>query len=403
MLDYGSVLMAAALSGACLGSTLIALWFSARESNFVLYMALAAFLFAIDITAFWQYSQQGAIVFCMVFAACLTFATYCVLQATCAYVDVRQPHALATRLVLVSVVLELSLIGFGFDGVAIILTYIVASLQLAISGWLYVTSTNIDRRLGFAIGGLALLNAGSLLTSAGVLVWRAQWIIGRAPDNWAEDVNNLISVASITALGAMTMTLHHVSSRRMLVTESLTDPMTGLKNRRALAAYGDAQFGPSSAVIVFDLDHFKRTNDVFGHAVGDVVLQRFGQVIRNYTSGFGAKAHGFRLGGEEFVVVIAGLTPAQIEELARSIVVAFGAEVVQTPLGPLRSTVSAGVAIGNDGLPPLDKMINIADEALYAAKEAGRNRVSVGGKRAPSSQPQEASDSPAATANRLSA
>ncbi|TIV07720.1 MAG: GGDEF domain-containing protein, partial [Mesorhizobium sp.] len=113
-------------------------------------------------------------------------------------------------------------------------------------------------------------------------------------------------------------------------------------------------------------------NDVFGHPVGDKVLCRFAAVIKKYgRTGVDA----FRLGGEEFALVMSRITPENAHDMASRIGVAFGTEVVATHRGPLRSSVSGGMGFGAASGRTLDQMLAEADAALYAAKRAGRNRV----------------------------
>ncbi|MEI9417512.1 GGDEF domain-containing protein [Mesorhizobium sp. Cs1321R2N1] len=122
----------------------------------------------------------------------------------------------------------------------------------------------------------------------------------------------------------------------------------------------------------YALDHFKRTNDIYGHPVGDQVLCRFAAVIRKYAR---TGVDAFRLGGEEFAIVMSRMTEERAYDLASKIGVAFGTEIVPTPLGPLRSTVSGGIGFGEADGSTLDEVLARADSMLYAAKRAGRNCV----------------------------
>ena len=81
------------------------------------------------------------------------------------------------------------------------------------------------------------------------------------------------------------------------------------------------------AIVMFDLDHFKRTNDIYGHPVGDKVLCRFAAVIRKYAR---TGVDAFRLGGEEFAIVMSRMTEERAHDLASKIGVAFGTEIVAT-------------------------------------------------------------------------
>ena len=127
-----------------------------------------------------------------------------------------------------------------------------------------------------------------------------------------------------------------------------------------------------ASLLMFDLDHFKRVNDTFGHLVGDEVLVVFGGVLRKtlrQTDVLG------RLGGEEFAAVLPGTSVACAAALAERVRVNFAeaAEVVQGR--PVHGTVTAGVAAVEAGPADLTVLLRSADEALYSAKAFGRNRV----------------------------
>jgi diguanylate cyclase (GGDEF)-like protein len=163
---------------------------------------------------------------------------------------------------------------------------------------------------------------------------------------------------------------------RMHKTAALTDPLTGLFNRRGLIEAARELTGKHArraqpiAVLVFDLDHFKAINDRFGHAVGDDVLKLFGALAKGTmrTSDFVA-----RLGGEEFAVIIRGTLDEGIA-VAERLRVAFE-DAARTVSGRyVGATVSVGVA-AHAAATNIDAVIARADEALYAAKAGGRNRV----------------------------
>jgi diguanylate cyclase (GGDEF)-like protein len=163
---------------------------------------------------------------------------------------------------------------------------------------------------------------------------------------------------------------------RMHKTAALTDPLTGLFNRRGLIEAARELTGKHArraqpiAVLVFDLDNFKAINDRFGHAVGDDVLKLFGALANGSmrTSDFVA-----RLGGEEFAVIIRGTLDEGIA-VAERLRVAFE-DAARTVSGRyVGATVSVGVA-AHAAATNIDALIARADEALYAAKAGGRNRV----------------------------
>ena len=157
-----------------------------------------------------------------------------------------------------------------------------------------------------------------------------------------------------------------------------TDPLTGLSNRRAFDHALAAQVGKPDAVArscvaLFDLDHFKRINDVFGHAVGDDVLRRFARTAEAQTRGGDMLA---RIGGEEFGLLLPGLSVDQAHIACERIRASIEAASAQGGGWPTPLTVSIGIAaIARDDTAA--SVTRRADEALYAAKHQGRNRASL--------------------------
>jgi diguanylate cyclase (GGDEF)-like protein len=162
-------------------------------------------------------------------------------------------------------------------------------------------------------------------------------------------------------------------------TDALTDPLTGLPNRRALfeAAEKLAQHskylkGDPISVLVFDLDHFKKINDTFGHRLGDRVLQVFaGTLSDNLESGSIVG----RLGGEEFAAILPGANLETAATTAETIRATFAAEAASIDGLAVAGTVSVGAAAHDDIDSDFGTLFHRADGALYAAKNAGRNRV----------------------------
>ncbi len=164
---------------------------------------------------------------------------------------------------------------------------------------------------------------------------------------------------------------------------ALTDSLTGLYNRRYLEAHLQSMIeraqtsGKPLSLFMLDIDHFKKVNDTFGHAGGDEVLRRVGGLISHNLREFDLTA---RTGGEEFVVVMPDTPVAAAQMVADRMRVTIaetdmplrGAATVE----PQHVTISIGVAAlraGEGG----EELLRRADEALYAAKNGGRNRVSV--------------------------
>ena len=166
---------------------------------------------------------------------------------------------------------------------------------------------------------------------------------------------------------------------RRLVSLASTDSLTGLPNRRSfLAALETAIAAPVDPVkrpgvlLMLDIDHFKRVNDTFGHPVGDLVLKHLADVIgkvlrRDDMAG--------RLGGEEFAILLPGATAESAFGLAERLRRAVCTSPLDTAAGPILVSISIGLGVF-DGATA-DTLLARADEALYEAKEGGRNRVCV--------------------------
>jgi diguanylate cyclase (GGDEF)-like protein len=158
------------------------------------------------------------------------------------------------------------------------------------------------------------------------------------------------------------------------------DDLTGLHNHRFLVDHISQQvalaerLGSPLALLMLDLDFFKRLNDTYGHAAGDAALRSFATTLKGAIRRSDLAA---RYGGEEFVVVMPGASQADATMVAEKI----RAEVCREPVlldGMGRSetiTVSIGVAAYPENTVAAQDLLRLADAALYRAKDAGRNRV----------------------------
>ncbi len=156
------------------------------------------------------------------------------------------------------------------------------------------------------------------------------------------------------------------------------DHLTGLANRRALFEAAELELQrwtraprPLSVVLI-DADHFKRVNDVHGHATGDAVLRH---LAAGMCASFRAIDVVARLGGEEFVVLLPGATVEDAEAMVLRLCRNIAARGVEVDGTPIPYTVSAGVAAMDVDVEGVDALLQRADAAMYAAKAAGRNRV----------------------------
>ncbi|MCK9372036.1 MAG: diguanylate cyclase [Sulfuricurvum sp.] len=177
---------------------------------------------------------------------------------------------------------------------------------------------------------------------------------------------------------------HDITDKKMVEELAITDPMTGLYNRRFYVKTMKEEMnrikrhGSTLALMMVDVDHFKLYNDTYGHQEGDRVLSRIADVLKGYTSRSGEYA--FRLGGEEFGVVLSGLNEAQYRELARRICKDTEALLIPHTKNTVSPyvTISIGIAVYYpDSTLTCEELYKQADKQLYSVKENGRNHVRI--------------------------
>ena len=256
------------------------------------------------------------------------------------------------------------------------------------SGWGVVaqrpitsTLSTLDSLRGDIFARIAPLVIGIML-----LIWIAAWWISRPLRELADIAGDLNAPGAPQALhgvgswyfeaeqlkGALQIGVGRIQAQMdQLRTDSHTDPLTSLLNRRGLtkALKTLEQNGGGVAVLALDIDHFKRVNDSFGHAVGDLVIQQLADLLRA-----NARKHDLlcRNGGEEFLVLLpdTGLEQAILiaERLRHDV-------EHHTFPGVGTVTISIGVARQPDHGRTLELTLHAADEALYQAKHRGRNQA----------------------------
>ncbi|UJP05221.1 MAG: diguanylate cyclase [Nitrosomonas sp.] len=198
---------------------------------------------------------------------------------------------------------------------------------------------------------------------------RAAWHYCQLQESWERDREQLKRFAAELAV-----------TNRKLEYYALTDMLTELPNRRSGIAALEGTWsvanrsGQLMAIMLLDIDYFKKINDVYGHAIGDKVLKEVAAIFRKA----GRKGDMFcRLGGEEFLVVcqLGTANASAVVHFAERLRHLISQQKIDVGEEHIQITISIGVAIKESSIGNTDQLINAADKALYAAKHAGRNRI----------------------------
>ncbi|WGD32291.1 GGDEF domain-containing protein [Ancylobacter sp. WKF20] len=285
----------------------------------------------------------------------------------------RSPRRLIVLTAVVSNLVALPALLLGYTGLGLVpINFTAAALLFLIAGQYWGARPYAPA----AVRGLCLLYAtiGASFVLCGIMLGLdGRPMLDGAPTGWAEDLSLLVMVACVPGIGAVTLTLNQSRLAGELHRAAMTDPLTGLMNRRALFDAGSASpVAAETAVIVFDIDSFKTINDTHGHAFGDRVINLFAASITRHAPTGALVA---RLGGEEFALVVAATSADQALRLAETICQTFAQNAAGLGVAGFRSTASAGFAFGVAHGTTFEQVLNEADKALYAAKRGGRNRV----------------------------
>jgi two-component system, cell cycle response regulator len=199
-------------------------------------------------------------------------------------------------------------------------------------------------------------------------------VAARRPRAFGKDKREMLTV--IASHVAVKLTNAQLYGR--MEEMATTDGLTGLVNHRTfqerfaeMLARAE-RTGGRQALLLTDIDHFKKVNDTYGHPTGDVVLRGVAQVVRDCVRKVDLAA---RYGGEEFAIVLEGTDLAGARQLAERIRVEVQKQQFQSPKGPFGCTLSLGIAVYPDDGRDGKTIIDHADQSLYHAKHNGRNRA----------------------------
>ncbi len=163
--------------------------------------------------------------------------------------------------------------------------------------------------------------------------------------------------------------------KQALLRSARQDPLTGLANRSHLLDTGRAALAVGGAVLFVDVDRFKEVNDRGGHAVGDQLLVRLADRLRRHMKRELPEAVVGRLGGDEFLAVLPGVSAAAAEAIGHGLAAVLVDEV-EVGRRTVRVSASIGLAMAMPGTT-LDEVLPLADRAMYGAKERGRGVLHV--------------------------
>lgn len=199
-------------------------------------------------------------------------------------------------------------------------------------------------------------------------------LLAQHEKRFGKDIREMLSVIT----NSVATSLQNGFLYRRMETMATTDGLTGLTNHRTFQQkFADMldradRYGTRVALLLCDVDHFKKVNDNYGHPIGDEVLRRVAKVLQDVPRKIDVPA---RYGGEEFAVLLDNVSAEQARAVAERIRIEISKLVIETEKGPLSVTESVGVALFPDDGRDRATLIERADMSLYHAKHSGRNCV----------------------------
>lgn len=373
-LDQLSVLVAIGFSGASLGITFLTMWAIGRSEKHLLIWSIGLATIIAGVVLFGivvEHYSAGVLLGSFL----LLIAGFGFLYAGCArFCTGHANWASAIALVAISAVLTSAAFALGYSGIGAMIGNVAIGAFLILIARDYWLARAEAPTLMTVNAICCVATAASFIACGFALAEQGQLVLTSRPSNWAEQINSIMAIIGLTGIGALSLTLNQMRIANSHKSDAMKDALTGLLNRRALLD-NPAEIAPAgTAVVMMDLDYFKSINDRFGHHSGDRILKVFAELIRENVRTNDLAA---RLGGEEFCVIMPDSTSASAAAVADRIRSQIEATVIQTARGPIRSTVSAGIAVGSNGPETLQSLLNKADAALYEAKASGRNRVQI--------------------------
>jgi diguanylate cyclase (GGDEF)-like protein len=371
LLDQLSILIAIGFSGASLGLTLFMMWIVGRGETHLLSWSIGLAFILVGVAFFGSVVEDYNAAFLLASFLFLIAGFGWLYAGSATFCSNRSGWPLAAALVTLGGIPTAVAFALGYSGIGTIAGNVLIGGLLLATARQYWLARAESPLLMSANATLYLVVAISFALCGYALAHQGQYVLTARPSNWAEDINSIMVIAGLTGIGTLSLTLNQARIANRHKREAMTDALTGLLNRRALLQNPAETVPAGTALVAMDLDYFKRINDQFGHDSGDQALKAFAELIRANIRPSDLAA---RMGGEEFCIVVSDSNPRAPTTIAERIRAQIEAMAIPTSSGPIRTTVSAGIAYST-GNETIQSLLIRADEALYQAKSAGRNRV----------------------------
>lgn len=250
----------------------------------------------------------------------------------------------------------------------------IAGQILAIILSLWRESERFPSRWGLIFAYGVVVASTILRVAQGLLIDRGMDTL--LPADIFLDIHLVAAAVHIGASGAFSLSIAYERSAARLREAALRDPLTGLYNRWSIESLPEIGQPPaargSAALVLIDIDHFKQVNDRHGHPAGDAAIKRCAQLIRRV---FAREHLMARIGGEEFIILIRGQNAGHADMLADKFRRMVETDRLSFAGTMIKFTVSIGIGRDVAGTLSFPDLLEMADQRLYRAKAAGRNRI----------------------------
>jgi diguanylate cyclase (GGDEF)-like protein len=375
-MDAFTLVVAAALAGAIMAGAMGLLYLTSARQPCLLDWSLAGLFFtcAGAVGAFAMQTPGNHALLHGIGNACYIGGHFGILAGLRRHVGLTAGWWLFTVLAVVALVMHVSpALNSPPSSWPLVPVIVVIDLVIASTLWRHVRPESRMAYLPLCV--LALLSALQTWVSAGDdhALPGGRCLLASAP---------LFVLLFLNMAGASCALIVSHDQEQALRRASLTDAMTGWLNRRALHEIGWREFrrcrrmNERAFFILFDIDRFKSINERYGHSVGDTAICHVTGLASQVVPG---SADLFRTGGEEFAMLLTGVTPADVCRIAERLREVVAHSPLEADGEQLPITVSVGVAVLEAGDIQWQDILRRADQALHFAKQQGRNRVSANG------------------------